>query len=478
MFLLYLGCALVAAHLALVVAKPTWADGLIYPIIGLAVLLCSAIFYLQSHAAAGATALRWQLFAIGLGISSIDCIRGGLGVFLGIPLNSVDVVLQAACGTVIIVALTMPSASRSVPERSLDVFMAFFFCGLRIVYLNSIISPRTDTFTLLTHFTFESAISLLLGLIALAASSRADLVFFRSAALYLAGSLVSCVCTNDIGFLWLRQHEASPWSLTATALRVGIAVYLLHGLITPTAVPISRPQRELVRSLVPFVMSCLVVWLSTALLPAHHHLGQIGITLGIVGFLARTGLRAMKREDATPGAIRARHEMPIANELMSLSQVKGRAGLEHALASSEALVSTENPLSLVLLDVAEAIQSDADPEHADDHLFPIARHLSQWGASDSTLCYLGNARFGLLLPATSLYIANALAEQVCAGVEGLRLRPGEERSLVYFGVAAASSPADVHQLVHAAAALLAHSRATQEGLGRAPRFKGDLAFDA
>jgi hypothetical protein len=294
-FFLTFSYGLVASHLLLIIFQPAWADGIVYPIIGLAILLCSAVFYLRQCSLSGPASLRWQLFALALAINSLNFMRATAGFFLGQYFGTSNAVLQAIAGVLIILALTLPSFTRSSAEASLDVFIALFFCALRIVYLHALISPRVDPFTLFTHFIFESGIALLLGFVALAASPKGELVFFRSAVIYLLSTIVAGFSTNMIGFFWLHQHDASPWSLTATALRVGVAIYLVHGFARPQPSLVPQAQREILSRLVPLAMSCFLVWLSVELLYPHPALGRLGIAVGVASFVLRTGMTGRHR---------------------------------------------------------------------------------------------------------------------------------------------------------------------------------------
>lgn len=476
---LSISSALVAAHLFIVILKPSWADGVLYPIIGLAVLLCAAIFYLQGSSTAGAPALRWYLFALALGLSCLDCVRAAVGVFFsGYPLHNIDAVLKAAIGTLVILALTMPSLSRSRAELALDISVALFFCALRIIYLNGLISPNTIPFTFLTRITFESALGALLCFIAMIASSRADLVFFKSAVIYLGASLIACVCTNQIGFLWLNQQTASPWSLTATALRIGAALFLLHGLAAPAPVQVSLSQKAVLRSMVPFVMSCLVVWLSAALLRMHPALGAVGISVGIGGFLARTGLAARQRHSHE--SIETLVGNPTnATGLDPLNGVENRAAFQRALARARPAVTSENPLALILFGVEEELESSGRFifEHEDDHLISIARILGQWNIASSSLCYMGNARFAMVLPSTGHRIAKALAEQICISVEALQRNAKGGTITVSVGVASTTKPTEVDSLLGDATNALVHAHIGRGGRRRLAPFDGGPPFE-
>jgi GGDEF domain-containing protein len=476
---LSIGFALVAAHLLVVVLRPPGADCFLYAIIGLAILFCASIAYLHTRSAKGALSLRWNLFALALAVHGINYIRAAVDTFIGTPLSSIDVVLQAAAGTLVILALTLPSGSRSAGERSLDIAVALFFCVLRIVYLHPLVSPHANALATLTRFTFESGIGLLLGIIALRAASAVELPFFRSIVIYLAAVLVSCVCTDQIGFLWLHQQEASPWSLTGTALRIGAAAYLLQGLAEPAPLQRRNPHKAILRSLMPFAMSCLLVWLSMTLLPVHSKLGQLGIAVGVASFLIRSGLAAARRE----------HERTTVNNILRpptiptgdspLNSMENRIGFRLALARARRAAAPDSPLSLILIGVEDALESadNSASDHDDDHLIAVARNLSQWNVSGSTLCYMGNGRFAMLLPSTNFDIARAIAIQMCISLESLQASDSGNLMTVCPGVAAASRTQEVSDLLGIATDALVRAQIRRNGRRRVLSSSAGLSFD-
>ena len=477
LLILSISFALVAFHFLVVVLQPSFADNLLYAILGLSVLLCGSIAYLHGLTTTGAPALRWHLFALALGLGSINYFRAALGNSLGAPFPSLDVFLQAAAATVTILALTLPTGSRSFAERSLDVFVALFFCTLRIVYLHSRVSPSVDASTTITRFAFDSGLGLFLGILALIAASRTELAFFKSAVVYLAAGLVSCVCTNQIGFLWLHEHSASPWSLTGTALRVGAAIYLLHGLAAPVPMQSLRPHKVILRSLVPFAMSSLLVWLSVALLPTHHYLGQLGITVGVVGFLARTGLSAVRREHERASVNHLLRKPPMEASPIALHDVENRTGFRRALARAGSTITPDKPVLLLLFGIDDAIDSSSSFGQDDDHLIVIARNLGQWSINGSTLCYLGNARFAMLIPATSFHIARTLAEKMCASVEAIHVVGSDHLISAVCGVATATQPSEVNHLLNMATNALVRSHILRGGRRRMVQLRSEDQFE-
>jgi GGDEF domain-containing protein len=475
--ILSIGFALVASHFLVVVLQPSFADNLLYAIIALSILLCGSIAWLHGLSTAGTPSLRWHLFALALGLASVNYFRASLGASLGTTFHSLDVFLEAAAATVAILTLTLPTGSRGLAELSLDLFIALFFCAFRIVYLHLLVSPKGDASATVTRFTFDSGIGLLLGIIALVASSRAELAFFRSAVVYLAAALVSCVCTNQIGFLWLHQHDASPWSLTSTALRVGAAIYLLHGLTASVPIQNLRPHKVILRSLVPFAMSCMLVWLSTAMLPAHRHLGQLGITVGVIGFLMRTALAAAHREHERAFIHIPLHNPPMEVGPTPLHGVENRAGFRLALARASSAVAPDKPVSLLLFGIDDAIDYDSGSEHEDDHLIVIARNLGQWSIHGGKLCYLGNARFAMLLPATSFHIGSTLAEKMCASVENIHIVGSDHLISVSCGVATAMQSLEVNHLLSIATGALIRAQILRGGRRRMTQPSGERPFE-
>lgn len=476
--MLILGCVLITSHLWIVALQPVWADGVLYPVIGLAVLMCGWVFYLHGRESSGTSRLRWYLFALSLTVGGANYLRAGIGVFYGDSFNTLDAVLQAIAGTLTILAFTIPSVSHSLTERAVDITVALSFCALRIVYLHELILPSVGIFTILTHFAFESGFVLLICLIAFAASSKPDLAFFKSALIMRIGTLVAGLCTNQIGFLWLHEQTASPWSISATAIRVACALYLLRGLTDPAPLQVSPSQQVMLRSIVPFSMSCLTVWLATALLTGHRRWGYFGIAVGVGGFLLRTALSAYLRQRAeTVHHLDTAPSNTIA--LDPLNSIENRAGFQRALANATPFVSQQTPLSLVLLGIENTAEPMDTPSPAkdDDQLIAIGRSLSQWSVAGGSLCYMGNARFAMLLPATSYSVATALAEHICIALETHRFAGKEGPVAVSSGIAEASRPAQASELLSIATNALIRSQIREDSRRRPVPLTGGIPAD-
>jgi GGDEF domain-containing protein len=473
---LSLGLFLVFSHTLVAVLHPAHRGSILYALMGLAILLCAAIAFVHGRATIGAASLRWCLFAGALCISGVNLIRAGIDAFLTSPLSTVGSIMQAVAGTLIILALTLPFTNRNVAERSLDVVTALLFCVFRIVYLRMQVSLHVSPGNTFTRFTFESALAVLLASVALIAASGAESSFFRCALAYLISGLIGGFFTNQIGAEWFHQ---ATWSLASTLLHVVVAVYCLHRLSAPYPVADFRSHKVVLRSLVPFVMSCLLVWLSVLLLPTYRYLGDIGITLGVVGLLARIGLTACRREyeRTTINSLLSAPATPAAHS--PLIGVESQVGFRLALARARNTVTPKNPTVLLLFCVQDASPSESVLlyEQEDDHLIVTARYLSEWKVSGSTLSYLGSARFALLLPETSFDMGNVLANQMRSSLEGLRLSDPANRITVSSGVAAARHSAEVNDLLGLATESLVRSL-----MGRGERstplsFSPDLNFD-
>jgi GGDEF domain-containing protein len=473
---LFLGLFLVISHALVAVLHPAHRGSILYAIMGFAVLLCAVIAFVHVRVTIEAASFRWCLFALALCFFGVNLIRAGIDAFLTIPLSTVGSILEASSSTLIILALTLPFTNRNIAERALDVSTAICFCIFRIVYLRMQVSFHVSPGNNFARYTFESVLTVVLACVALIAASGAEKSFFRCAMAYLTAGLIGSFFTNQIGAEWLHQPV---WSLASTAFRVVVVVYWLHRLSAPYPVAGFRSHKVVLRSLVPFVMSCLVVWLSVLLLPAYRFLGDIGIALGVVGILARIGLTAGRRE----------YERTTVSNLLCvpstsaargpLTGVESRAGFRVALARARTAVTPENPTALILFCVQDALPPENVllHEQEDDHLIITARYLSEWKVSGSTLSYIGNARFALLLPGVSFNMGTVLANQMRRSLESLRLDDSTTRIDVSSGVAAARHPAEVNDLFGLATESLVRSLIRRDDRCIPLSFSADLNFD-
>lgn len=473
---LSLGLFLVLSHALVAVLHPAHRGSILYVIMGLAILLCAGMAFVHGRVTIGAASLRWSLFAGALCITGLNLIRAGIDAFLASPLSTLGSIMQAAAGTLVILALTLPFTNRNIAERSLDVATALFFCAFRIAYLRMQVSLHVSPGHTFTRFTLESVLEVLLASIALIAASGAESSFFRCALAYFISGLVSGFFTNQIGAGWLHQ---ATWSLASTFLHVAMAVYFLHRLSAPYPVAGFGSHKVVLRSLVPFVMSCLLVWLSALLLPTYRSLGDIGITLGVIGLLTRIGLTACRREyeRTTINNLLAAPSTPAAHS--PLIGVESQVGFRLALARARNTVTPENPTVLLLFCVQDASPTESVLLHEqdDDHLIVTARYLSEWKVSGSTLSYLGSARFALLLPETSFDMGNILANQMRSSLEGLRFSDPANRITVSSGVAAARHSAEVNDLLGLATESLVRSLMRRGERYIPLSFSPDLNFD-
>jgi GGDEF domain-containing protein len=90
---------------------------------------------------------------------------------------------------------------------------------------------------------------------------------------------------------------------------------------------------------------------------------------------------------------------------------------------------------------------------------------------------MGNARFALLLPATSYPVATSLAEHISYSLENLHLSGPEGPVTVSTGIAEASQPAQVSELLGIATNSLVRSLIREDGRRRPWTATGGLAAD-
>jgi GGDEF domain-containing protein len=476
--LLVLGSVLIAAHLLLVIFQPKGADGYVYIVDAIASAMEAAVLLIHARYSSGQLSLRWTLLALGFCFHFATYIRGAVGIFSGNGFPILNVLFQVLCGSCFVFALTLPSQEERKAERFLDVSVVIAFCVVRFLFLQ-IVVPAGSAHNI-ERMTLESGVRMLLALLALLAASSTDRTFYRCAAFTMATMFLGIVLSNEVGVTLFRQEFNSPWFLTDTVERVTCAVYFFYALSKRDLKVEAKPYSTALSSIVPFMMTAFVVFLSTTLLPDHPYVGYMGVAFGVAAFLLRVGFMSRHRQ---PGiVIEEGLVREIASEMIKdpLYGLADRYGLEPALALARPSVNVHAPLALILFAIEETEEGvEVLTDEAENHnLVPIARALNNWTTPDSTICYLSRGRFAMLLPGTPLRIAMSLAEQICLNVDSLDLTGEDGPMAIMAGVAACTEPSRVSGLLHTSSAALERAQVYRESRVRCTPLRGEALFDA
>jgi GGDEF domain-containing protein len=468
--LFFLLCAgLVASHLLVVSFAPPVADALIYGLWAIAIFTYAGVVFVQVRSASGMLALRWLLFALSLLFYGANDVRAMVGQLTDIHAPGFDSLLIAIAATLVLLAITLPSGERVARLHLLDATVAIVFCALRFLHLVMLSSPAVPISLVLGHYTFDPLIRVALALIALSVSPWAKKKFYRNVAFYLAADLFASFCVNQVGYLWLQQHTASPWTLTGTLIPLAGGVFLL-GTLTNTKsqslIQVTEAQKPILRSLLPFAMTLLIVILSATLVQAHPYIAKLGMAFAAAAFFVRVALLA-RHQDLTERSLRnALRNQNWQQGPDPLDKVEPEASFGPSVWLARAHVSRDTPLSLLLLKVEEVADGlvlvEADFET--QNLIHIARHLSQWRPTHSSIYYFGDSAFAMLLPSASHRSTKQLAEQIRTSIEALGMMGENGFIQLAIGTATAVAPAEADRLIVAASDDLPQSR-----LGRRSR---------
>jgi GGDEF domain-containing protein len=422
----YACAGLIAVHLLVIAFGLRYADSLIYCIWAAALFTYGSIAFMQARSTRGALSLRWLFFALSLGMMCLNYPRAAVGLVLGWEVTRFGPALLAASATLLLVAITLSSDSRSRGERALNISVAVAFFALRFFFELGLSANGSLTSAGYLHYTFDPLVELAVALVALAASPRNERRFYKNISLYLAADFFAGVCVNQLSLLGKHHPNPSPWSLTETLVPLAAGVYLLGNLTTTHAesrIQFRESGRPALHTLVPYAMNALIACMSIVLLPTHHNIGRAGIAFSVVALFARIAFTARSQSSVEQSLRYALRNQSWQDGPDPLSKVEVESDFGPALWEARASVGRETPLSLLMLNVAEfaddinVVQSNLEG----DYLIEVARHLCQWRPTYATLYYLGQSRFAMLLPATSNRGARSLANQICTGIEALGL---------------------------------------------------------
>jgi len=465
-FFFCLCAGLVAAHLLVVSFAPRVADALIYGLWAMSIFTYAGVVLLQVRFASGMLALRWGLFALSLLCYGVDDVRASIGEFCNVQNPLLDSALLAIAATLVLLAITLPSGERIARVNLLDATVAIVFCAFRFLHLVTLSSPVVPISAVLAHYTFDPLIRVILALIALSASPWTKKKLYRNITFYLAADVFAVFCTNQIGYLWLRQHTASPWTLPGTLVPLAGGVFLLGSLTrdqSQSCIQVTESRKPLLRTLLPFAMTLLIVILCAELVSTHLYLAKLGMAFAATAFFVRVALLA-RHQDLMERSLRnALRNQNWQNGPDPLDKVEVEASFRPALWLARTEVSRDRPLSIILFKVEEAVDSlvlvETDLET--ENLIHIARHLSQWRPIHSSVYYLGNSIFAMLLPSTTRRSSLQLAEQIRTSIEALGLM-GENGFLqLSVGAATAITAAEADRLFSNATSNLPQSQGRQ-----------------
>ena len=454
--LFFLLCAgLVASHLLVVSFAPRFADAIIYALWAVAIFTYAGIVFVQARSASGMLSLRWLLFALSLLFYGLNDLRAMAGEISAHQAPQLDSLLLAIAGSLVLLSITLPSGEGIARLHLLDITVALVFCALRFLQLKALSAPGEPISSVLGHYTFDPLVRVALVLVALSVSPWAKRKLYKNIAFYLVADLFATFCCNQVGYLWSQQHTASPWTLTGTLVPLAGAIFLL-GTFTnaqsQSRIQVAESRNPLLRTLLPFAMTLLIVILSTTLFPTHSYVAKFGMAFAAAAFLMRVALLA-RQQDLTERSLRnaLRHQnWQLGPDPLDKVEPQDRFG--PALWAARSHVTRDTPLSLLVLKVEEVADGLVlvETDFGTGNLIHIARHLSQWRPTHSSIYYFGDSSFAMLLPSTRHRSAQQLAEQIRISIDALGLLGENGFMQVAIGTATAITPTEADRLITSA----------------------------
>jgi hypothetical protein len=402
--------------------------------------------------------------------------RGPVSTFTSLDFPTLRVVLIVLLTCFALFALTLPSQDLRTDERILDAVIALAFCAFRFFFLSNVMPP--DSSHALARVLMDSGIQTVVALLAYLSARSADRIFFRTAAIAAVVLLVPAISVSGSGLTMLHQH-ASALCLIDTVGRVGCALYFYFVLFQQDQNVEDKPYQEALGSIVPFVLTALIVFLSSILLPTHPYLGYSGVAFGLAAFLLRIAFlsrRTGKEVVIGESLLREIVSEVVKSEFLTVAD---RATLESALTSARRSVGPHSPVSLILFWIAGISNlPDNRPDQKSLATATIAQAISHWQTPAGTVCDMGDGMFVMLLPATPLRVAMPLAEQVCRSLDSLHLDEKGDASGIVAGVATCTEPANMVSLLQNASAALERAQQKRDARVRSMQPLEEAAFDS
>ncbi|HEX3570115.1 MAG TPA: GGDEF domain-containing protein [Acidobacteriaceae bacterium] len=440
---------LCAIHAVAAGADTPRSGGIGYLCNSLVLFGCAAALLTRVRSAAGATRIRWYLFAAAVLSESVGFVpsfaesllhTGAARPFQTASFNAAEALFMVAA------VLFFASLARSIVL--MDLLQGLVFLVLRF---NLAWSPVTrDHFTYI-HLLVGQSVALVLFLVALVAclgaASRAELRFLRTLTWFFGLRLVAFFTADQVSYIWLHHVNSSRWDVVGDVLFAGFALYLLWtGDSEPEqAQAVARHAPGIVvRSLMPSFLALLNLMLGLFLLRISERLAAVAIAVTVVSYVVRTALLHAQ-------AVHERAQLESRNQHLEglavrdpLTGIGNRRSLASAWASLQQ-TAAEIPASLLLLDIDSFKRANDchGHQHGDHVLITLARKLENVaaGVAGSHCARLGGDEFALLLPGVTPEEAFTLAEAVRALIAAHRFAT-EGKVSVSVGIASLEAARD------------------------------------
>jgi diguanylate cyclase (GGDEF)-like protein len=443
---------LLSLHAITAPANNVRSAGIGYLCISLVMAGSGLAFWHRARLSQGSLRIRWTLISAASLAAGIGYFPSFTECYLGAaPVRQLPIVCFTASEALYLLATVLFFAGVARSVVLVDMLQVLLFVVLRF---NLTYSSATRDHFALDHLLVGQLVALFLFLIAtvacLGAASRAELRFLRTLSCFFGFRLIGYFASNQVGYVWFRQHCSTLWDLPGPVLFCGFSLYLLFA---------GRPEEEesarptplhssslLVRSLMPSFLALVNLMLGLLLLPISLVLAAAAISVSLVCYILRTSLlHAQVVEENTQ--LESRNEqlegLAVRDPLTGIGNRRSLAGVYGRIQA----VAGGASLSLLLIDIDHFKQANDTHGHVhgDKVLTALARKLEILAAAfpGSHSARMGGDEFALLLPDVSPHEASTMAEALRSRFSAPSPEPAEDRVTLSIGVASLRAAHDL-----------------------------------